>query len=216
MKFDRIEHWKDPDSDSAEIRAINDGRLHRYSLAKFYLNLNVGEKMMRSVEHRFPNKDAAILEFGCNTGRCLAALHRMGYKNLTGIELSQKAIDLGRKSFPDEMKHIFIINAALEDVVKTLPQFQVIYGVGVLMHIPHEFDWVVPELVSKSDYLFMTSENEEDEDGYFKWARNYKNVIEPLGWAQVEEERGDKYPPYLRSTIKRVFIKDERDTNNYE
>jgi len=213
MIFDRKKHWIDPDSDSPEIRAINDGRLHRYSQPEFYLTLNVGEKMMRSIEHRFPDKDAAILEYGCNTGRCLAALYRMGYTNLTGIEISPKAIALGVKSFPAEMEHIKIINAPLEDVVKDLPQFQVIYGVGVLMHLPHDLDWVIPELVIHSDYLVMTSENEVDEDGYFKWARNYQEVIEPLGWTQIEMERGDKYPPYPATTYKRVFIKDDKATD---
>jgi hypothetical protein len=142
----------------------------------------------------------------------LARLYREGYRNLTGLEINPKAVALGLKTFP-EMQNINIMIAALEDVVRNLPHFDCIYGVGVLMHLPPEFDWVLPELFSRADYLIMTSENEEETDGYFKWARNYRQIIEPLGWVQVEEERGDKYPPYPRSTIKRVFMKDGDEHN---
>lgn len=208
MDFDRREHWRDPESDSPEVRAINDGKLHRFSTPQFYLGMDVGKQIVMNTLPRYIHPSMSILEYGCNTGKCLVELKRRGFNNLTGLEISPKALALGRKTFKEHAS-INFINAALEDVVKELPRYDVIYGVGVLMHLPYELDWVLSELFSRANVFIMTTENEFDTDGYFKWARKYKGIVEALGWVQAEEENASKYPPYPNTTIKRVFMRDD-------
>jgi len=213
--FDRKEFWRYPSKASNEIKQINHGKLFRFTQAEFYLQTDVGMRMMLSVIPPRVDTSMSILEYGCNTGKCLSMLQNRGYTNLTGLEISPEALELGYHKF-NGLKGINIINAPLEDVVNDLPEYDVIYGVGVLMHLPYELDWVMPALFSRAKYLIMTAENEEDTDGYFKFARDYRSIIEPMGWAQVEQEYGDQYPPYPHSTVKRVFLRDERQTNEDE
>jgi 2-polyprenyl-3-methyl-5-hydroxy-6-metoxy-1,4-benzoquinol methylase len=215
MNFNRQEFFRYPSKANEEIRKINGGKLYRFTQPEFYLKMDVGLKMMLSVIPRWILPDMSILEYGCNTGKCLSMLHSKGYTNLTGLEISPEALELGRKHY-NGLEGINIINAPLEDVVNDLPEFDVIYGVGVLMHLPYDLDWVIHTLFSKAKYLIMTAENEEETDGYFKFARNYKDIIEPLGWAQIKKEHGDQYPPYPHSTIKRVFLRDESQSFDEE
>ncbi len=49
---------------------------------------------------RFVPLDAAILDFGCGYGRTLAELAESGYRNLCGVDLSDKLVERGRRLFP--------------------------------------------------------------------------------------------------------------------
>jgi ubiquinone/menaquinone biosynthesis C-methylase UbiE len=41
-----------------------------------------------------PRSDAPLLDLGCGAGRHLVALHRAGYRQLTGLDLSQELLDV--------------------------------------------------------------------------------------------------------------------------
>lgn len=45
-------------------------------------------------------KDARILDVGCGYGRTINELHQNGYKNLTGIDFSEKMIERAKQLFP--------------------------------------------------------------------------------------------------------------------
>ena len=47
-----------------------------------------------------PSLDAKILDFGCGYGRTLAELAQAGYRNLCGVDLSDKLIERGKRLFP--------------------------------------------------------------------------------------------------------------------
>lgn len=47
-----------------------------------------------------PSRDAAILDFGCGYGRTLAELSASGYRNLCGVDLSDKLIERGKRLYP--------------------------------------------------------------------------------------------------------------------
>lgn len=80
-------------------------------------------------ELRLPSH-AAILEVGCSSGTLLLQLQQDGYNNLTGIDVSEKAIALGRKrdlkqisvmdgtqlSFPDAAFDLVIASDVLEHI----------------------------------------------------------------------------------------------------
>lgn len=206
MKFDRVQFWTDPKHVSDELKQVNGGKLYRFTQPEFYLGMDWGSRMALATFGRLAQPDWSYLEYGCNTGKCMAALKKAGYTNVTGIEINPHAIELGRKHFPI-LSGSQIINAPLEDVIRDLPEFDVFYGVGVLMHIPYELDWVIEEIARKARRLIMTAENEMETD-FFKYQRNYREYLERFGWKQIEEEPGSNYPPIPATTIKRVFVRE--------
>ena len=52
--------------------------------------------------------EATILEFGCNVGRNLNFLYKNGFKNLTGVEICNAAIELGKKIYEQFMSTLKI------------------------------------------------------------------------------------------------------------
>ena len=205
MTFDCKKHWADPSQASDEVRAINNGKLFEYTQVDFYLRSAWGVQIaLRYIPKYVTDKDAAILEMGCNTGHTLVALKQLGYTNLQGVEINQKAIDKGRSVFP-ELKSVPITCAPLEDVVRDMPNYHAMYCTGVFMHLPYSLDWVFEVLAKKITDVILTSENEYETDGYFKWARNYKDIYEGLGWKQIEQTTGRDFKPLPATTIIRVF-----------
>ena len=48
-----------------------------------------------------PSKDSAILDFGCAWGRHLKALAKTGYVNLTGVDFSDKLIEMAKENLSE-------------------------------------------------------------------------------------------------------------------
>lgn len=60
----------------------------------------------RDYKHIFKsiNKNARILEIGCNVGFMLKVLNEHGYENLTGIDLSPDDLEVARKILPENIR----------------------------------------------------------------------------------------------------------------
>src|SRR5579864_7953029 len=56
------------------------------------------------------DKNSSILEVGCNVGLNLNLLQRLGFTNLTGLELNPKTCEIARKNNPG----IKFINSPIE------------------------------------------------------------------------------------------------------
>ena len=203
--FDSNSFWRNPAKVSDEIRAYSGGRLYRFCQPEFYLDMTWGTRIAINVITRYAKKDWTLTELGCNTGKVIWNLMQAGYKHIDGVEINPHAIDVGRKAFP-ELNKVKIVNASIEEVINDLPEVDVIYSCGVYMHIPPDHEWVFPLIASKARRLLLTTENETETD-FFKWGRNYREVFEPFGWKQVEEQSGALYPPLPASSIVRVFVK---------
>ncbi|MDO4574640.1 MAG: class I SAM-dependent methyltransferase [Planctomycetia bacterium] len=54
-----------------------------------------------SLLESFVPKEAAILDVGCGYGRTLGMLKRRGYRNLQGVDFSEKMVARGRKELPE-------------------------------------------------------------------------------------------------------------------
>lgn len=199
--FDRHTFWQDPEASTQED-------LIPSCKPEYYLDLrNVTHLVVNTIE-RYCDRKMSILEIGCGTGRNLVGLKRAGFNNISGIEISPKAVEIGRAYF-HEYRDISVIIAPVEDVAESLPDYDVIYTQGCLMHLPYELDWVIEKIKRQANYLILTNEGEPRYSEHV-WARNYKEYITSGGaWKQVEMENGSKYPPLPSSTIKRVFIREE-------
>jgi 2-polyprenyl-3-methyl-5-hydroxy-6-metoxy-1,4-benzoquinol methylase len=195
--FNRQEFWRNPAA-SSQTHLVSTCR------PEFYLDLVNVTKLIVNTMLEHCTRDMSILEIGCGTGRNLVGLRAAGFEHLSGIEISQRAVDVGREAFPD-YESIEVTVAAIEDVARQLPKFDVIYTQGCLMHLPWELDWVIEMIKQQARYLIMTNEG-EPRHGVHAWARDYQEYIEQGGiWSQVEFEVGNKYPPLPATTIKRVF-----------
>lgn len=177
------------------------------------------------------DREAAVLEVGCSSGRHLAHLHEHGYENLTGVDVNDDAFDVMADHFPTLAAEGTFHAGAIEDVLPEFADdaFDVVYSVETLQHIHPDDDWVFEELARVTGDLLVTTENEGDPNGdeaREDWARddtrgdgrqvdgaervNYVNGEFPLyyrNWEQVFGALGleqIRAKPGTRDTI-RVF-----------
>jgi SAM-dependent methyltransferase len=200
--FDPVKFWRDPAKSDLGATIPN-------CQPEYYLDLVNVSALVVDVMQRYAKRSWTILEIGCGTGRNLVALKQAGFAKVKGIEISKRAIEVGRERFP-EYAEIEVINAPVEEAIKSLRQVSVIFTQGCLMHLPYELDWVLEEISRKARKLILTNEGEMARNkSIHVWRRNYQTVFEGLGWRQVEMEIADKYPPLPKTTIKRVFLRSE-------
>ena len=200
--FNRIEFWLDP------INSRASDALKPNCRPEFYLDLVNVTTLIVSTLERYAKKTDSILEIGCGTGRNLVALKKAGFENVSGIEISPKTVAVGQATFP-EYANIPVTIAPVEDVIESIEPVDVIYTQGCLMHLPFELDWVLERISQKARKVILTNEGELTRGGSIHaWLRDYRVAFESLGWIQVEMETGEKYPPLLPTTIKRVFLRD--------
>ncbi len=72
-----------------------------------------------------------ILEVGANSGTQLLSLQKMGFTNLSGIELQEHAVELARQ----QTKNIEIIQGTAFDIPFEDNSFDLVFTSGVLIHI---------------------------------------------------------------------------------
>jgi len=129
--------------------------------------------------------DVRILEIGCNAGRNLNSLYKAGYKNLTGIEISGPAIEALKNSFPEMASQITVINNSIEGSITDLGdnQFDLIFTMAVLEHIPSESEWIFPHFVRITKKYIITIEDEKS-ISWKHYPRNYQKIFSKLGLHQ--------------------------------
>jgi hypothetical protein len=122
----------------------------------------------------------SILEIGCSWGRNLETLYDNGFKNLTGIDAHEEAIKGIRN------KDIKGIVGAMQDKLKELPQYDIIFTKSVLYLTP---DPNYQDIVDKVKKYLITCEGEGGQHvanpGLFD--RNYKAIFELYEMEQIEE-----------------------------
>jgi hypothetical protein len=117
----------------------------------------------------------------------LAHLFRAGITKLGGIEINAEAVKLLRQTFPDVASHAEIYNAAVEDVIRTLPYgaFNIVFTMAVLEHIHRDSEWTFREMARVAKDYLITIEDEKS-SGWGHFRRNYRKVFERFGMEQVE------------------------------
>ncbi|HWO75352.1 MAG TPA: class I SAM-dependent methyltransferase [Bacillus sp. (in: firmicutes)] len=150
---------------------------------------------------KYADVNAKILEPGCNVGRNLNYLLEKGYKNLAGIEISENAVNLLKSTYPELGKNAVIYNAPIENIISDFDtgEFDVVFTMAVFEHIHYESDWIFNEIARISNSYLIIVESENGVSGRH-FPRNYKNLFEPMGFTQIEENS------FLNRTV-RVFKK---------
>jgi SAM-dependent methyltransferase len=208
MKFDRHAFWKNPGA-PANVDAYSEAVIARCR-PEFYLDLvNVTRLVVETVK-KYAIPAMSITELGCGTGRNLVGLYKAGFEEVFGVELSQDAFDLGMKTFP-ELAKIMCLIAPVENVIKNLPEFDVIFTQGLLMLLPPDLEWVISEMAAKARFMIFTIEGERP-PSFHAWPHDYQQIIEADGkWEQVEVHTCEDWEPLPKTTVLRVFLRVDRN-----
>jgi len=156
----------------------------------------------------YVNSKAKILEIGCNVGRNLNYLFNVGYKNLEGVEISEEAIDLMRKTYPEMTRSIKVYNNSIEEMIKNFKNnsFDLVFTMAILQHIHPDGEFIFPEIVRITKKYLITVENEKAVD-WRHFPRNYKKIFEPLGLKQIQQCKVEKIKSIGFNYWLRVFQK---------
>lgn len=108
----------------------------RYDLKDHYIVSSRARKarLLSSISYNdFFNKD--ILEIGCGAGHSLKYIPNT-FKSFTGIDFSDKLIELARKNYSGEQSNVCFYPLSAEDFASaTSEKFDLIFMIGVLHHI---------------------------------------------------------------------------------
>jgi hypothetical protein len=102
------------------------------------------------------------------------------------VEINQKAVRLFRNEYPFAAADAKIHLGSVEETLKKLKPVNVVYTMAFLMHIHPDSSHVFAQLVRLADDFLITVE-EENQQNWCIWRRNYREVFEKLGMRQVAE-----------------------------
>ena len=173
---------------------------------EFYLNGWERSLFLANTVRRYVAKDEGILEIGCNVGRNLVMLHNMGYRNLSGIEISPSAVEIFAREFPYVYSDSMVFRGAVEDTIEHVPDQDLIFTVATLEHIHKDSEWVFAEIVKKCDILVTVED--EAHTSWRHFPRCYRQVFEDLGMIELERQGCRLVPGFTRGFVMRVFTKD--------
>ncbi len=129
---------------------------------------------VEQIFHKFfdkVNRKSKILELGCNIGLNLNMLQKMGFTNLSGVELNKKALDIAQKNNND----ITFINSSIENF-KTSETYDLVYTADVLIHIhPSALKSIINKIINLTNNYIFGFEYYSDNLTEIKY-RNYSNV----------------------------------------
>jgi SAM-dependent methyltransferase len=154
--------------DSNDIRAEWAERSGEYSPTYYaYYGADETSELVRSILEEHLEKDAAILEVGCSSGRHLAALSEAGFSDLTGVDINADALDVLAETYPELAASGSFHAMAIEEFVTDAAdgEYDAVFSVETLQHLHPDADWAFEELARIVDDLLITVENEGGSEG---------------------------------------------------
>ena len=123
------------------------------------------------------SKDANILEIGCNAGRHLNHIYNMGYKNLTGIDISSKSIDAMSTYFPEMAKNITKIAGNAAEIVRKMDSkaYDLVFCHGVLVNVSSSRNYIFKEICRICKGYIVTLESEHS---FTSYPRDFQKMFE--------------------------------------
>jgi SAM-dependent methyltransferase len=124
-----------------------------------------GRLLLDWVERVCPNRDAPILDLGCNCGRHLIHLAARGYSSLTGVDVMRNAL----AHFADRAPEIFSTANIHHDLFQRFlvgqpdKRFDLIYSHGATIELVHPSFDIVKQLcrVTRSHICLIVVETEK-------------------------------------------------------
>ncbi len=167
------EYWKNPEKENSPRKYI--GSPNGIKRSNYLAGL---------VREHAP-KNSSILEPGCNVGRNLNVLWGAGYKDLSGLEINQRASVLMLKTFPHMAARIY--QGPIELTVDSLPVFDLVFTMAFLVHLHTDSEWVFEKLANCAGKTIITVEDETSK-GSRHFSRNYEDVFSQFRFEQLQVE----------------------------
>ncbi|KOX97220.1 class I SAM-dependent methyltransferase [Halorubrum tropicale] len=154
------------------------------------------------------DREAAVLELGCGSGRHLGHLAAHGFDDLSGVDINADAFDVMREAYPDLAADGTFYYGAIENLVGEFGDgaFDAVYSVETLQHLHPDVDRVFEEIARITDEVLVTAEIEEPageteatdpdvnyvDDETPLYYRDWGEVFTSLGLVEVDAVRGDR------------------------
>lgn len=150
----------DPDT----VRDAWRDRAGEYSPAYYaYRGPNETSAIVREALSPRLDRDAAVLELGCGSGRHLRHLAAHGFEDLSGVDIDPGAFETMRETYPELAAAGTFHCGSLTDVLGEFDDgaFDAVYSVETLQHVPPEAEPVFGEIARITDEVLVTAEIEE-------------------------------------------------------
>lgn len=173
------EYWKAPDPASGNQPEHYVSPKQGAARSQFLLGL--------VTKHVDP--EAGVLEVGCNVGRNLEHFWENGYSNLSGIEISPRALEVMRETYPALAEAATLHQGPAEEILPTFEdrQFDLVFTMAVLVHIhPSGAETVLENIARVTGQALIVVEDEQHHS-WRHFRRNYRDIFEALGLTQQEE-----------------------------
>lgn len=97
-------------------------------------------------------RNISIIELGSNIGLKLSILKKMGFVNLTGVEINKNALKEAQQNNPE----IHFIHSSIEEFNSNIEKFDLVFTSGVLIHInPYSIGKIIKKIIDLSrNYIF--------------------------------------------------------------
>jgi SAM-dependent methyltransferase len=151
--------------------------IHSKNYFSHYLLLNSQARILINQIQNYSSKNSKILDLGCNIGRHLSELKKLGYSNLYGVDIGKIPILQSNKFFPN-LKKVKNVCSSFEEYLFKTPNnfFNLIYTHGATI-----------ELVKPTFPLISQLSRVLDNDGYLIF---------------IIDENGHSYPRFWRYEFK--------------
>jgi len=188
-------YWKSPDDNKNNPLGYLDGEERTEFLVSKIKN--------------FANNKNSILEIGCNVGRNLNGLYKSGFKNLSGIEINQTAIDIMQEKYSEMFENINISVGSAEDELKKIEsdKMEIVYTMAVLEHIHKDsIDLIISEMIRISKkYIIVIEDEKKESDRHF--TRNYGNLLSSYDLKEIGRSKCKGIKGLGKNYMYRVFEK---------
>jgi len=168
---DLYKYWKNPSKENTEVD---------------YFECPQRSEKLVGLFKKYILIDSSILELGCNVGRNLHYLYESGYHNLTGVDINDKALQLGKEHYPE----LSNLNLICEEIGSTLGrcnknEFDVIFTMATLEHIHPKQQSVFSDIGHVAKNYIITCEDEHAIH-WRAFSYKYKKLFEYLGFIELE------------------------------
>lgn len=128
--------------------------------------------MLLAEVSRLVSRDSSILDLGCNCGLYLKNLKDAGYSSLTGVDISETAIEYGRREY--SLDTATLVPGSFEDVlpifVNEKKSYDLIYSMGATIELVHPSFDVIRFICELSNSYVILIINE--------WIHSYPRMYE--------------------------------------
>ena len=119
--------------------------------------------LIEDIANRASSLDVPILDLGCNCGRHLHALMKLGFTKLYGVDIGRGALDYMDEVFPGLSEHAQITCASFQQYLLQTPDrfFEILYTFGATVQLVHPAFPLVKELtrVTRGHVILCIQEN---------------------------------------------------------